>query len=166
MYGGQQSWYFTALLGLTMPDGVEGAGWASIRVAPQVPSGLAGAALRLETDRGDIAVQWTQRNATAAAAVLFALSVSVPVSVSADICVPLLGELSVEVTESQQPLTWRGWRGAPGQPRAQMPSASTVDAVATSSPHHGGARDCRSAERALTCQTARGAPVRTMQAGV
>ena len=109
MYGGQQSWYFTALLGLTMPDGVEGAGWASIRVAPQVPSGLAGAALRLETDRGDIAVQWTQRNATAAAAVLFALSVSVPVSVSADICVPLLGELSTDgaqITESRQPL-WR-----------------------------------------------------------
>ena len=67
MYGGMQSWYFTHLIGLTKAAGVAGAGYKSIRVAPQVPTagsslvdgvneeaaaapGLAGAALQLAAE--------------------------------------------------------------------------------------------------------------------
>ena len=105
MYGGMQSWYFTHLIGLTRPPGAAGAGYKSIRVAPQVPAGLAGAALRLETDGGEIRVQWSQGNATATpAATRFALSVTVPVGVSAQLCVPTLGTSAPHVTESGKPI--------------------------------------------------------------
>jgi hypothetical protein len=107
MYGGMQSWYFTHLIGLTKAAGAAGAGYKTIKIAPQVPnanvtggsnsSGLAGAALQLQTDRGEIRVQWTQANATADAATRFALSVAVPVSTEAELCVPTFGKSASEV---------------------------------------------------------------------
>ena len=114
MYGGMQSWYFTHLIGLTRPPGDAGAGYKSIRVAPQVPAGLAGAALRLETDGGEIRVQWSQGNATATPiSTRFALSVTVPLGVSAQLCVPTLAAKAsaAHVTESGKPI-WAGGKFA------------------------------------------------------
>eukprot|EP01050_Picozoa_sp_SAG11_P006655 SAG11_NODE_524_length_8751_cov_4.292765_9_plen_169_part_00 len=126
MYGGMQSWYFTHLIGLTKAAGVAGAGYKSIRVAPQVPTvgssssssrrrsndaddppGLAGAALQLQTDHGEIRVQWTQANATGSAATRFALSVTVPLSTHAELCVPTFGKTAsvARITESGK-LAW------------------------------------------------------------
>jgi alpha-L-rhamnosidase len=111
MYGGQQSFYFTSLIGLRMAEGVRGAGWGSIVVAPHVPTGLAGAALRLDTDRGEITVQWSQGNATAKpATTLFALSVTVPVGTNASLCIPTFdkGLKQVAMSESGNPLFHEG----------------------------------------------------------
>ena len=88
MLGGQQPWYFSALVGLSQAPGVEGAGWASVRVWPRVPRALAGAAMQLATDHGLIAVQWTQGNATALNRTRFALAVSIPVGTRAELCMP------------------------------------------------------------------------------
>ena len=76
-----------------------------------MPTGLAGAALQLDTDRGKIAVQWSQGNATAKpATTLFALSVTVPVGTSASLCVPTFGKglKQVAMTESGNPLFHEG----------------------------------------------------------
>ena len=88
MLGGQQPWYFSVLVGLSQAPGVEGAGWASVRVWPRVPRALAGAAMQLATDHGLIAVQWTQGNATALNRTRFALAASIPVGTRAELCVP------------------------------------------------------------------------------
>ena len=103
MYSGMQSWYYTNLIGLTQAMGVAGAGYAHFRVAPQVPTGLAGAALTYQTDGGEIRVQWSQGNATASSLTTrFALSVTVPVSAIAELCVPTFGRTAAQahVTES------------------------------------------------------------------
>lgn len=96
--------YFTHLIGLTQAPGLSGAGYKSIRVAPRVPSDLAGAALQLQTDGGTIHVQWSQGNATTVRYVTghpdtaqsvsarFALSVTVPVSTDATLCIPTFGQ--------------------------------------------------------------------------
>ena len=90
MLGGQQPWYFSTLAGLSQVKGVAGAGWGSVRVRPRVPRALAGVALRLATDHGEFAVQWTQGNATRNNTTHFALTVSIPVGARAELCVPTL----------------------------------------------------------------------------
>ena len=90
MLRGQQPWYFSALAGLSHVKGMAGAGWGSVRVRPRVPNALAGVALRLATDRGEFAVQWTQCNATGLNATHFAITMSIPVGTRAELCVPTL----------------------------------------------------------------------------
>ncbi len=126
MYGGMQSWYFTHLIGLTQAAGASGAGYKSIRVAPQVPPDLAGAALKLQTDRGEIHVQWSQGNATSSShhgttstgsstAARFALSATVPVSTHAQLCIPTFGQSasSAHITEGDTS-TWLGGKFVAG----------------------------------------------------
>jgi alpha-L-rhamnosidase len=130
MYGGMQSWYFNTLLGVTQAQGVSGAGYQSFRVAPKIPMGLAGAALQLQTDGGEIRVQWSQGNAThsvGGALQRFALSVTVPVGARAELCLPTFGQAAsaAHVTEGGTD-AWVGGKFAGGMAGCIAGSANTV----------------------------------------
>jgi hypothetical protein len=110
MYDGQQPWLYTSLAGVTLGRGKGGAGFRNMRIAPRVPRGLGGVALRLRTVNGEIGVQWPQGNATTTVAdtgdgsgsstgvgqhrntdiCTFMLSVDIPIGIHASVCPPLL----------------------------------------------------------------------------
>ena len=95
-------------------------------MAPQVPPDLAGVALQLQTDGGEIHVQWSQGNATSmsrngstnvmpSGVARFALSVTVPVSTHAQLCIPTFGQsaVSAHIIEGNNS-TWLGGKFVAG----------------------------------------------------
>jgi hypothetical protein len=81
MFSGINASLYTQLAGIapTSP------GYASIRIAPQVPPGLGHVAASIDTVRGPVGSSWTQTSRA------FDLTVTVPANTTATVVVPLFG---------------------------------------------------------------------------
>jgi hypothetical protein len=114
MYGGQQGWFYTALAGLTLAPGLDGAGYKSVLIIPKVPQQLGGVELWLSTPRGTLAVQWSQTPQRWSSR--FALNVALPVGTTAEICVPTLDVLPgrVRITDTYNNATSAVWEPRSG----------------------------------------------------
>ncbi len=81
MFSGINASLYTDLAGIEPTS----AGYATLRIAPQVPPGLAHASASIETVRGPVGSSWTRSTHA------FDLTVTVPVNATATVSVPLFG---------------------------------------------------------------------------
>lgn len=115
MFGSLDKFFYRDLAGIR----VTRAGYRKVLIKPQPVGDLRTVTASQQTVRGPVAVDWVKGNGYfadwQAGQRSFALNVSIPAGMQADIAVPTLGWVNVHVTESGNPV-WTSNAYVPGTP--------------------------------------------------